>query len=453
MKILFLIALNFFVYYRTLRFGLVVDDINHKEHIERTPSIFVGPWYSQLRHRLYGAGTLAIWNKVEPRNEHFLSVAINALISSLIYIAFGSNDVSLWAAILYAVNPVNNQTSIWLNGRRYAVNILIVLAMLITPWAILLYPATALFQVSAVFAPILLGGYFWLIIPTLLLCGGLIETYRRRHAIAVSPEYKAYSLKRLAVIVKSFGFYFFKMLIPGKTLMYYPNLYFWGMTKEGNNDAYALNRDFIKGVLGLSLAVFGLFYFQGEIKLYWLFMVLAVAQWSNIITVTMTLADRCMSLPNVFMMFFVSYIAHQLLGANATILLVALGLYYFAKLEIVMEMYKNIESFYNYHLYHNPACISARTFKIIELIQNGDNFAALEEAKQGLRHNPKDFKMLFATAKCLYLINPIGNREQIETFLGEAEKNVYLGQELKLWDMCSRLRLSLNSVNQELAKT
>ena len=440
-----IVLFTFLVYFRTFNFGLIVDDVRHVKDIEAPNSIFKDvSIFENIKRRLYGAGTLAIPSqKVNIRNEHILSTALHALIGVLIYKAFGSNLTSLSAALLYCVNPANNQTAIWLNGRRYAINIIAVLLMVITPYAFVLYPLTAFLQVNAIFAPVLLGGWCLLAIPVYLVLGKTIDRFRER--VSNSPadlKRLDFSLNRLIPITKCFGFYFFKMLVPGKTLMYYPTLYFWGMTKEGNKDAYALNKDFIKGVLALSLALLGLIMFPGKEKLYCLFMILSIVQFSNVTTVTQTLADRYMSLPNVFMMYFVASLLNPFIC-------VMIAVYYATRLQTTFEMYKDILSFYDYHLYHDPKGLSARTFKMIECIKSQDNFAAWELVRNGLYHHPKDFKMLYSGALCLAKINPVGNKEQIESFLKEAEENVYLGQEAKNLEMVNRLREEVYSKAEE----
>lgn len=467
LEVLAIVAITFAVYHKTFNFGLIVDDMRQREFIEHPEGIFKNiSFFENIKRRLYGVGTLAhrVYvnlgedhiHAINVKHEHILATALHALIGALIYLAFGSNQVSFWAGILYVLNPANNQTAIWLNGRRYVVNIIIVLLMVCSPWAILLWPFSSLFQVSAVFAPVLLGGYFWLLIPAFLLFGGLITKYRERHGRSPKDMRHDYSLSRLTVIVKSFGFYFFKMLVPGKTFMYYSKLYFWGITTEGNKDAYAMNKDFAKGLLAVFLALTGIVYFQDSLKLYWVFMVLAIVQFSNIVSITQTLADRYMSLPNVFMMFFLSYFAHQ--TPYALLIIGTISIYYLTRLQTTMEMFRNLEAMYDYHLYHDPQGLSARIFKITECIQGGDNFAAWELVRQGLRYHPKDAPMLYFGALCLAKINPIGNKEQIESFIKEASENVYMAQELHFWDMCNRLKMDIdkateNATSQELAKT
>ena len=162
------------------------------------------------------------------------------------------------------------------------------------------------------------------------------------------------------------------------------------------------------------------------------FMVLAILQWSNIITATATLADRYMSMPNVFMMFFLSYFINTYAGQYSNIILVGITVFYTCKLFEVMKQYENIDSFYQYNVFYNKYDVSCRINKTADLIQAGDIQRAFVILREGLHYNPNDFKFLFMTACCLFRL---GDKVQAKEMMNKARNNYYLGQEKKLTDL------------------
>jgi hypothetical protein len=434
MEILAIIFVNLLTYYKTFDFGLIVDDIRHAEDIKNGYLKDLGI-FEHIRRRFYGVGTL-FGRGINNRDEHIFTTVLHTLICVLIYKAFGSNEVSFWASILYAVNPANNQTAIWLNGRRYAVNIIIVLLMMMSWWFWPLYFLTPMFQVNAIFSPILIGQ--WWMLAVVMVFGGqkIIDQYRIRQAKCPYDLRREYSWKRLVVVVKTFGFYCTQMLIPRDCKFYYRTMYYWGMTDEGNKDAYRLGQDFYVGLFSLfSIFVCG-FIVPSVYKGFLVFMTLSILQWSNIVTATQTLADRYMSLPNVFMMFFLSYFAS--LTPVYSYLMLGISVLYYAWNKNAQRMYENIESFYDYHIYHDPQGVSARAFKASDAMLNKDWISAYQISRAGLKYSPDDFRLLYQCALSCYQLNP-ANKEATLEYLNKAERNIYFGDK-RLPELVRKLR-------------
>lgn len=422
-----IIFISLIIFFNTFKREPIIDDIRHIKEINSGILKNI-PWYENIRRRCYGIGTLANNNgDVNIYHENILTTLIHTTICIFIYKTLGNDNVSFAAAILYLVNPANNQTSLWNNGRRYSINILLVLIMLyLGPIGIILYPVMPFLQFNALFSPVLLSPYMALVIPIFFLIGQrhIIKWYKERLINIPKGEIRTFKPRRIIVIIKSFGFYFFKMLFPGTTLFTYKTLYFWGITKDGNKDAYAINKDFFKGILAIFIYLSGFLLFRENLFNMWLFMGLAILQWCNIITVTQTLADRYMSLPNVFMMFFLAYIL------NIFNMLIPLGLfifgYYLCQLYVSMRMYNGLTGMYDYNIYLFPEGVSARSFRASALLKNKDFNAAWEDVRHGLHHNPNDFKFLFQGAICA---RHMGDKFLSDTLIKRAEENMYLGQE------------------------
>ena len=468
-----LIGFNIVLYFRTIFFTIVVDDIRQYSRIQASPhwgKFSFKNILGFLSSRLYSGGTFSFikdcWTckgkliveafdnntqdkkiqnvtcptchgtgrarSINTRLDHAFTLFLHATICVLIYFALGHNKISFFAAMLYSCNPANNQTAIWLNGRRYAVNIILtLLAALTSPFGILLLLFTPLFQFTAFFSPVLFGWWGCALIPVALFLGRdrIIHFYKVRMKSIVNPDMTTFHKGRVIVTIKTFGFYIRKMLFPGRTFMCYPFLANWGLTKEGNNEAYRLDSNFYVGIGALSACLAGLFILKGNYFFYLLFMTLATLQWCNIQTATQTAADRYISLPNVFMMFFVSAFCFTYLGSYALVAIAALGAYYVTTLQTTMLMYQDINTYYDYHNYFDPKNTITRKFKINWMLKTGDVLGAWDLIRTGLVLNPTDFSMNYQAAVATMLM---GDTKMSNFYLDNCDKNHYINQE-SLW--------------------
>ena len=415
---------------------IIIDDIRWLPNAKKGgkgEGFHKGNIIRRIRFRLYGIGTL--WNNKwsDERNikiDHALTIALHAVASSLIYIAFGSNLISFSAAILYSCNPINNQTAIWSNGRRYLINVILILSILIfKPLIVILYPMSFLFHFTAFASPILLG---WWGVPLMLI--GVVAAYKPLKAKVDirlgnihSKELKSFAPKRLIPMTKIYGFYIFKMIFPGTTRMIYPDLYFWGITEDGNKDAYALNGAFWRGVVAISGSIAGCFFFKGPTLFMWLFLCVSVAQWCIFaFSAVQGLADRYISASTPFMMFFLATFIHTFAGVYAGPIIACLIVYYVSMLTISFDMYKDIHAFYNYHIYHDPKHPAVRHLKASWKILSNRPMEAWPLLAQGLEHCPNDFRLNLAASECCFMFrDAVG----IKHFIDRCEKNYYIGQE------------------------
>lgn len=364
--------------------------------------------------------------------EHSVTLFLHTTICVLMYLALGHNQVSLTASLLYACNPINNQTSIWLNGRRYSLNIILVLLMMLFPMASpLLYLLTGALQVSAFFSPILLISHsFWyLILIPVFLCLGwkkIKDKCTTRISTMSHVEIMQYDLNHFIVIIKTFGFFFFKMLIPRVCSMQYPDRFEWGLTKKGNEDAYKINNDFYWGVLALFIVIIGIFLLPAIYKPFCAFLLVSTLQWSAVLPITQILSDRYCSLPNVFMMFFVAYLLHFLSLPIYALTVVSLIAYYIICLSVVMPMYKDLTNYYAYHFQYFPNIHWPRNLLITDLMNEGKHDMASQQIFEGLLHNRTNYELLMYGAMMSVKNKDLKNAS---AFLDEAEKNFYLNNE------------------------
>ena len=301
-EILIIILVNFVLYFRTLNYGMIVDDVSRKYKLSlaKTTKQKLTVWTDVLR----GSGT---W-KINLQLDHLLSLLLHTLVSCSIYLAFGKTAASLMAAILFSIHPANNQVSIWMNGRRYGMGTLITLGIwAFKPFGIVLYPFASLWQANALLAPILYvltpSWRAFVLIPLYFLFWKrkMWREFKGRFFTMANGDLKKFKWKKLIIAVKTYGYYFLHCLWPRRMGFYHFFLESYGFSKEDNDYWYSLNKDFYVGLAVILIVIptmilnwgnmigFGLFWFT-----------LFILQWCHFpITALQAFADRYCYLPNV----------------------------------------------------------------------------------------------------------------------------------------------------------
>lgn len=233
MELILIIATVTIFYIRTLEYSIIVDDIRQyafvkngdykwrKQHKNPVISLI-----KNIRNKLYSGGTFGA-NTIY---DHAFTTALHAVTCCLIYLAFNQTTTALWTSLLYAVNPINNQTAIWINGRRYQIVIILsLLAIIFKPIGYLFYMMTPIFQFTAFFLPVLyidISPLFLIppLISIFLMRKFIRESYQERMKRIWNNDQKLWSFNRVKVVIKVYGTYFFKMIHPGVTMMNYKTL-------------------------------------------------------------------------------------------------------------------------------------------------------------------------------------------------------------------------------------
>jgi hypothetical protein len=461
MEILLIVLFNLAVYARTIKYSVIVDDIRQYNTIKTGRAshtafhhlswnildVLKRLWWD-IKIRLYGAGTFGI----NPSLDHALSILLHTCLCVLIYMAFGYSKVSLMAALLYACHPSNHQTSIWLNGRRYILAIIFLMLMMVyKPWGFALYPFTFIFQYSAVFAPILLiKDYPWILIFIPFMVAWNWEAIKnkisvRMKLILCEEQKKVFTWGRIPIVIKSYGFYFYRMLAPWQTMMNYPDLYWWGIVQDKSDECYSLNLEFLRGVSAIVLSGLGLYYIPGNDKILWLFMILSTLQWSAILSAVQLNTDRYISLPNVFMMYFLAKAIS--FSPYSAVIFVGLMVYYCYNLSIVMRMYWSIDAYHRYQMYFQPQLTKPRFNRIEFYLKHNRMLTAWYLVEEGLQHNPNDFHFLMHSAICNATV---GNLAKALEAIEQAEKNYYMGQEEHQSKAVKNMKATLENVGKQI---
>ncbi|MFA6142491.1 MAG: hypothetical protein WC738_04260, partial [Candidatus Omnitrophota bacterium] len=242
-KILILLAINILAYIRTLNYEPIVDD----QLVPKTKGKNIIDTFFLHLHCL---------GYTNYRLARIQRILVHAAVAVLIYLAFGANEVSFFAALLFSINPANNSGAIWLNGIGYSMSALCVLLMILWPGgAVLPYMYTMAWHVTPVFAPLLflLKGPWWLvflIVPYIglaWLVNWKIPLFKAqkdatldvRAKVKPTAMRKLY-LRKLGFIVKTYGYYLWFALLPRRIGLYHTFGYSFGLGKKDTEKWQAL---------------------------------------------------------------------------------------------------------------------------------------------------------------------------------------------------------------------
>ena len=446
MTLLILLAIVLVVCLPSIMFGYITDDIRWVSQHQQDKR-FSQSW-RWLRDRLYGAGTLMRWRKCQqcsgtgsqkiaeikdgrieytdevaqcnvcqgkgkiytalPLEEHALAIGIHlAIVATVAYV------MGLPCAMLYALHPACTSTALWLNGRRYAIATIVALlafkagvfgGLLLALSAYFMPLAAPLLFTKLSYAPfVLVAVVFWVL---------MYKSNYVNRLKTVSKEIGKDGFKRGLVVLKCFGWYVSRAILPGRTMMQYAYLQEWGVTEAGQRQAYEPDAYLIVG--SVSLIALASLAFVGDYNA--LGFIVCILPWCGLLPTNQILADRYLSLANVFMMALVASIVPRETQF-------ALAGYYASRFTESFPMFVSIESMFDWHNYFHPANIICRKLKANWLLKTDKVSTAWEVIKEGLKHKPNDFTLLYLAA-----IAQVkgGEKKHAKEFCALARKNKYL---------------------------
>lgn len=444
MNYLTIVIISVLVFWRSYRLKYVVDDdVWHGIATrKRSANVKLKHLPRHWREILYGAGLFK-----EPSADHVFSVLIHTINACLIYRASGS----MLAACLWLINPINHQTSLWLNGRRYALSLLAVLigwnfiwtAPLVAIFCAWFHISGAVFPFLFLFTPM-----WWLsamsIVAALFGWNDIVaRMMRRADDFRPGNENQKISPKKIILYVKSVGWYFQKIIAPEFPSMYTNFLNDFGHTHEANKKAYSLNWEFWRGAAVLVLLLY-LILIRDSFWAFWF--LLFISPWCNIYQVTMNATDRYQTIAGVGIMVLVAEWIGNMPYELQIITTTMLSAYYLMKYEPLFKAYLSVEKFHRYHIEGDPTLINPRVFLSKIWIARKDPMSSFANIKDGMRVCPNDFKLLLGLWEAFWTMRnipkalqcldeaekriPIGEEEDAKTFFGEIRKeaDIYLSQ-------------------------
>ena len=376
------------------------------------------------------------------KQEHLFTLLLHGVNCSLIYRMTGS----LLATLLYLINPINNQTAIWLNGRRYAISLFAVLIAWNFWYLAPIMMLYLYFHVSIAPMPLLfMFSPMWLLTPLLIAIGSIFgfkrvvsHTKSRGSQYQDCNENKFIRWKKIILYVKSVGYNFINCVLPLKPSMYHDFLYYFSSTYEGNKDGYSFNLDFWKGVAVVGLLSY-LIIWQHSFWAFWY--VIFISPWCNIRQVTMNASDRYCSIPNVGVMCLLAEYLIKLPDPYRIMAISFFACLYILKYCPLFMAYRNVENFFLYHINLQPNLINPRFFLSKHYLFKRDPFSAFAVIKQGMKYRPYDFKFLLAFIECLFAL---GKPKAAFKAMDVAEKHIPIGEEIDTQKLFSGLRSQFN---------
>lgn len=444
----------FLFFFRGLFLGHVVDDVVRIKVMQDIYSKF--KWNltsikSVITNGFYGAGLF-----LNPRIDHAFTLVIH-LINCLLINRMVGGELGFWSALLYMLTPVNNQTVLWLNGRRYQLTILaVLLAWNFKILGFVLYPFMAWLHVSGIAFPALLAftpewKFIILGIVIAVLCGWnrIFDVLNSRLSDFTNPkddinECQKITWKKALIYVKSIGWYVQHIALPLKPMMYHEFLYYFSRYEEGKKKGYSLDAQFWFGLLVLGGLITQIV--MGGPGAFWAgWFLIFISQWCNVYTVTMHVADRYCSLAGVGLMVLICQNILLLPSPFQYIAFTAMIMMYAMTYAPLFRAYTSYGEFLRYHVWINPAGVNARHVLALNYLHcsKPDPMSAYFYLKDGLRLRPHDFKLLVTMAQVMFMIGKIENGFKL---LDRAEKVVPLGEEEDCKVEFAQLREHFNKV-------
>ena len=419
-RLLLLIISTLLIYHRTTSYGYLIDDIEVATH-PQPKEWWKKLWYQVMGHSYFNATT-----------EHTITLLIHTVNVCLVYLALGQNWVSFVAAMLFAVNPVNTQASVWLSGKVYS---LAATAILIGIWIKPLFPLMYFLgyylSLNAFLTPLLflfLTPVWFVVLPiflTLVYKKRIVGEPKRRFE-GSTKWMQEISFRKLIISVKTFGYYFRMCLFPTKLGMCHQYLHVFGLSKSETEKWYTLDKYFWLGLSVLMTTLVGVVLKWNIFGLVWF--TILMPQWCNFIVLNHPICERYAYLANIGLMYFVATVLLKI--PYGQYVLVALGSYYATRLWYFLPAYKTNRDFFSSNIDNFDQVAIGWNQKGLELIRFGRPGDALDTMMEGLMYRPQDFRLNYNSAN---LLNGMGRCHEAIQFLKKAEAVLDPNNNYQMW--------------------
>lgn len=321
MQILILILLNYIFFRRTLNYYYCVDDWENARCKCKKPNLVKG---NIKRHGVNKeveiCKTCGILKRTEPKNlwqkflwsfgglvqvkgsedkniytqytnpmfDHSITLIMHIINCVLIYLAFGSNNVSFLTAILFSIHPAAMQgSSVWLSGKGYSAGLMFcLLAYWLKPLAPILYVIGSWYMSVLVLPLVFIKTPYWfyiILIP-------LIFLYRKQQLkAAISFKYSMVMKTRnpfhwhnILLVFKTIGHYFTLCILPKRLGVHPEYLQMYGVTDKETKESLSLKDVYFWIGCAIVLTTGYMFFYQWSpvaFGLMWFF--IFIMPWSN----------------------------------------------------------------------------------------------------------------------------------------------------------------------------
>jgi len=423
-----IIALNFLVYYRTVKFGLISDDATEMK-----------------------------FNPFNIKRSKIISIVLHTTIALYIYFAFGRTTASLVTALLFSIHPVAVQVPCWWTGRLYGLNALIfLLTVSFAPFSFPLYciPFFPLGVATTLFTPLVFiftkYWYFTFTFPIIVWLSyshirtGIKNKIENTGDIFRPVLQKDFSLHKfkwinLILVVKTFGFYSLACLLPIKNGFYNSFLATLGSSKKATDYWYSFNRHFWGGLFAIVLMA----------TVWWLnrlnfigmgimLFVCSIIPFLNFITVQQMTTPRYAYLALIgFQMALVGLVSQLPLPAQTGIL-GALFLFYLDRLFRVIKHYeKDNITMIELDSQVFPDNPRVWYFRYEHMLYKNNPIMAWAEATYGLKHLPEDCQLWFGLSVASF---ELGDMNAASEFLKTSERFMILCERQNMQSIIEQMK-------------
>lgn len=416
-RIIIILAVNVILFARTIKFSYVSDDLP----TFKNPPKFKNKWHKLLLW-------LIASYKWKTKYDHLMTLIIHALVGVFIYTAFGMTDISFFTALLFCVNPANNQGSVWISGRGYVLPPLLLLISLSMPFlAPFTLWAMGYFNLGFV-APLSLIGsnkaYLLAIMPFIWFFW--FKKFRddvgRKIAFEQADEDRKLHFGKFILAIKTMGFYATLGLIPFRITFYHSFLQSCAGNDLMKRRGYSMKDKFFWIGLGLitlfiylalqkwTLTTYGLFWFF-----------INILPFSNLKRLQQEIAERYLYTPLIGLM-----LALTSLIINYPIIIAIFLTMYIVKFNSIMRMYMDDYWILETAVIEDHQAWFAWHMRGIKRWDIGSYKEALTMWVMAKLISPKEFKLLYNIAVVLRLLR---KDNEAQEYFNLALANIIKGQE------------------------
>ena len=347
-KFLIIILLNLLFYFKTLSYGYTSDDCDVPKD---KPKGRLKQLYILFRSK-------ALFNAPI---EHLMSLVTHTLVCSLIYVAFGMNNISFWAAMLFSINPANLMGAVQLSSRHYATTTVMILLgykfVILFP---ILYLGTLIFGFNPALLPMVFYGspYWWfiLLIPlwAFLRLKHLPKDWiaKRFDVNNASKTMIKMDFNKVIIGFKTLCYYTCFCLFPKKRGMYHDFLYTYAIRKDDNAQWLHFDKWFWGGVLILFTFITKILFYPSPINIGLLWWLSGIIFWCNILpSIQQPVAERYVYLANAGLMYVLAYMVFNIPDVTIRAFIIsAIFIGYLVRSYIELPAFKDNQRFLDYNV-------------------------------------------------------------------------------------------------------
>jgi len=406
-RILLIVLFNLVWYFRALRFGYISDDLKTANY----------EFKGSFLKRLYVSFKGIEWT--DPELEHFISLIAHIINCSLIYLVFGTNQASFFAAMLFSINPITLFGSCWVSGRGYALALTAgLLFYYLKAWGIPFYLSGIFFGMATM--PVALV----FLNPLSLVALVYIYIYFKRFKQGIeqrkslmNDEMRRLSFNKIIVAVKSYAYYFLHCIFPRRIGMYHTFLYTYGLQEEDIKRWTKLDKWFWGGITLIGAVIYTIITDFYGLRLPLLWFTFTIGLWLSIYMINQPIADRYAYLPCAGLMLLLGKVI------SPTVFLIIFT-YYTTRNWLHINAFRNDDLFLEYNVMdiNFPDQVFVWTLKGDKERAMHRPFMALESFAKGLKYRPQDTRLHFFVAK---LLAEMGFYREATYHLDEMEKYPY----------------------------